>query len=231
MKANNKVEAVLFDLDGVIVFTDRYHYLGWKRLADEQGWAFDEAVNDGCRGVPRLASLEVILKHNGVELGEAEKEALAARKNGYYVELLGAMSAEDIYPGAVELLERLRTAGALIGLCSSSRNAVTVVRGLGLEQYFDVVVTGADIERAKPDPEIFLKGAALLGVEPGSCVVFEDAPSGVAAALAAGMSCVGVGTPDLLAEAPVTLTDYAQVDVASLLSTGHPFACEEAPSL
>ncbi|NDV62792.1 beta-phosphoglucomutase [Puniceicoccales bacterium CK1056] len=220
-----QIKAVLFDLDGVIVFTDRYHYLGWKKLADEHGWAFDEEVNNGCRGVPRMESLEVILRHNGVELPEAEKEELATRKNAYYVELLKDINEEDVYPGAVEFLKKIRATGVKTGLCSSSKNAPLVLESLGLSDYFDAVVTGADIKNAKPDPEIFLLGAEWVGVAPENCVVFEDAPSGVAGALAAGMACVGVGSPELLTEAPVTITDYSTIDIDALLNnqlTGSP---------
>lgn len=215
-----EIKAVLFDLDGVIVFTDRYHYLGWKKLADERGWAFDEEVNNGCRGVPRMESLEVILRHNGVELPEAEKEELATRKNAYYVELLKGINEEDVYPGAVEFLKKIRATGVKTSLCSSSKNAPLVLESLGLAGYFDAVVTGADISKAKPDPEIFLLGAKWVGVEPENCVVFEDAPSGVAGALAAGMACVGVGSPELLTEAPVTITDYGTIDIDALLENG-----------
>lgn len=212
------IKAVLFDLDGVIVFTDRYHYLGWKKLADERGWAFDEEVNNGCRGVPRMESLEVILRHNKVDLPLEEKEELAARKNGYYVELLKNINEEDVYPGAVEFLKAIRATGVKVSLCSSSKNANLVLDSLGLSDYFDAVITGADIKNAKPDPEIFLLGAERVGVEPSACVVFEDAPSGVAGALAAGMQCVGIGTPELLTEAPVTVTDYSTIDIEALLA-------------
>ncbi len=216
----NNIKAILFDLDGVIVFTDRYHYLAWKKMADERGWDFDEEVNNGCRGVPRMESLEVILRHNNVDLPEEEKEALAAKKNADYVKLLADINEEDVYPGAVEFLAKVRDAGVKIGLCSSSKNAVLVLDSLNLTQYFDAIVTGADIKNAKPDPEIFLLGAERTGVAPESCVVFEDAPSGVAGALAAGMKCVGVGTPDLLTEAPVTITDYATINLEALLADG-----------
>jgi beta-phosphoglucomutase len=227
IEQEHQIEAVLFDLDGVIVFTDRYHYLGWKRLADENGWAFDEEINNGCRGVPRMESLEVILRHNGVDLPEDEKEALASRKNAYYVDLLADINEADVYPGAVEFLKRLRSTGVKIALCSSSKNAPLVLESLGLEEYFDAVVTGADIRKAKPDPEIFLLGASRVGVEPGKCVVFEDAPSGVAGALAAGMSCVGVGSPELLDEAPVVIQEYNTIDIDKLL--GAALLREEVP--
>jgi beta-phosphoglucomutase len=210
------LQAALFDLDGVVVFTDRYHYLAWKELADRHGWAFSEEVNHGCRGVPRMESLEVILKHNRVQLPESEKQELADWKNLRYVEFLAKMSPDDLYPGVISFLVALRDGGMKVGLCSSSRNAQRVLDGLGIAHLFDAVVTGADILRAKPDPEIFLMGAERLGVEPRKCVVFEDAPSGVEAALAAGMQCIGVGPAELLSRAPLTILEYAELDPLTL---------------
>lgn len=200
--------AALFDLDGVVVYTDRYHYRAWKQLADEQGWDFDETVNEGCKGVPRMASLEVILRHNGVDLPEAEKEALAARKNAAYVESLAAINDDDLVPGVRAFLERLAAAGLRLGLCSSSRNARMVVGKLGLDPLFAAIVTGDDLERPKPDPEIFLKGAAGCGVDPSEAVVFEDAASGIEAALAAGCAAIGVGRPEALPGAALHVNDF-----------------------
>jgi len=217
---SQKIEAALFDLDGVVVFTDKYHYLAWKSVSDENGWAFSEEVNHGCRGVPRMESLEVILRHNQVELSPEQKVALADQKNRCYVELLKNISSEDIYPGVVAFLKTLREKGLKIGLCSSSRNANMVLENLNLSQWFDAVVTGAEVVKAKPDPEIFLTGAKRLGVEPAVCVVFEDAPAGVAAALAAGMDCIGVGSPELLRNAPTAITDYDKIDVNALIQSG-----------
>jgi len=208
--------AFLFDLDGVIVNTDRYHYLGWKKLADEQGWAFDEEVNDACRGVPRMASLEVILRHNGVTLPEDQKHALASRKNAYYVELLQGIGEADVIPGAVAFLQQARALDLKTALCSSSKNAPLVLSNLGLEPYFDTVVTGHDIERAKPDPQIFLLAAERLGERSEACIVFEDAPSGVQGALAAGMRCFGIGSPEFLPQATWTARDFLQLDAQAL---------------
>jgi len=215
-----KIQAALFDLDGVVVFTDKYHYLAWKELSDENGWDFTEEVNHGCRGVPRMESLEVILRHNNVELSEEKKVAFADRKNKRYVELLQTIGDDDIYPGVVPFLQKLRERGLKIGLCSSSKNAKLVLDNLGLSKWFDAVVTGDEVAKSKPDPEIFLLGAKRLGVNPDVCVVFEDAPSGVESALAAGMKCIGVGSPDLLKMAPVTIKDYAEIDVEALIQSG-----------
>jgi len=212
-----KLKGVLFDLDGVVVFTDKYHYLGWKKLADEKGWAFDEEINDGCRGVPRLASLQVILDHNCVELPEEEKEQLAEIKNEVYKELLKQINSEDVYPGVIEFLEKLKAQGLKLAICSSSKNAQTVLNALDLSRYFEAVVDGNDIRKPKPDPEIFLKGAERLGLKPEECIVFEDAESGVEAALAAGMVCIGVGPTERLGAANRCVTDYSTLEPCQLV--------------
>lgn len=216
----HQIRAVLFDLDGVVVFTDKYHYLGWKKLADEKGWAFDEEVNHGCRGVPRLASLQVLLDHNGIDLPLAEKEWLAEIKNGYYKELLKQINPGDIYPGVVPFIQKLKAEGVRLAICSSSKNALPVLEALGLSHYFDAVVTGNEIVHPKPDPEIFLRGAKALNMHPFHCLVFEDAESGVAAAHAAKMKCIGVGEPARLPNAHECITDYAEIDLQALLDAG-----------
>ncbi len=216
----HQIRAVLFDLDGVVVFTDKYHYLGWKKLADEKGWAFDEEVNHGCRGVPRLASLQVILDHNNVELPLDEKERLADIKNEYYKELLKQINEDDIYPGVVSFLKKLKAESVRMAICSSSKNAMPVLDALNLTQYFDAVITGNDIDNPKPDPEIFLKGAAAVNMHPAHCLVFEDAESGVDAAHAAHMKCIGIGEPERLPNAHETITDYAEIDLQALLDAG-----------
>lgn len=225
----HQIKAVLFDLDGVIVFTDKYHYRAWKRLADEMGWAFDEEVNNGCRGVPRLASLKVILDHNKITLPPDQMNALADRKNGYYTESLRTMSRDDICPGAASFLKALKKRGTKLGLCSSSKNADTVLERLGLRRYFDAVVTGNDITHAKPHPEIFLLGAQRLRIPPFHCLVFEDAPSGIQAAAAAGMKSIGVGPAELLSDAPFTIQSYDEIDPDAVLDTGRPRRVKAEP--
>ncbi len=206
------MKAVIFDLDGVVVYTDKYHYLGWKQLADEQGWRFDESLNDQLRGVSRMASLQVILDHNGVELPEDEKETLASRKNEYYKKLLETIDDSALVSGAIEFIKALRSYGVLIGLGSSSRNAQMVLDKLEIAPLFDAVVTGHDITRSKPDPQIFLLGAEKLGVSPEECAVFEDAASGVEAALAGGMLAVGFGPSEGLEQAHIHITSYNELD-------------------
>ncbi len=216
----HQIKAVLFDLDGVVVFTDKYHYLGWKKLADENDWDFDEEVNHACRGIPRIASLNVILDHNKIDLPEEEKEKLANLKNEYYKKLIKQISLDDIYPGIIQFLEKLKAKGVRLAICSSSKNAMTVLDALDLSKYFDAVVGGNDIENPKPNPEIFLKGAELLNMHPAHCLVFEDAESGVKAAHSAKMKCIGVGTPDRLPNAFEHITDYNEIDICAMLDAG-----------
>jgi alpha,alpha-trehalose phosphorylase len=215
----NTIRALLFDLDGVVVYTDRYHYLAWKRLADEQGYAFDETVNNALRGVPRLESLRLILVHNGVELPLPAMEELCAIKNRYYVELLRGITEEAAVPGALDFIRRARALGLETALCSSSKNAGMVLDALGIRELFDTVVTGSDIRRAKPEPEIFELAARKLGVHPFNCLVFEDARSGVQAALAAGMKCLFLGQGAEAPEAPDAFTRYDELDLEALAAT------------
>ncbi len=201
-------KAALFDLDGVVVFSDVFHYRAWKQLADEQGWEFDEAVNEGCKGVPRMASLDVILRHNGVSLAENEKAGLAARKNASYVASLEEIDNSSLVPGVREWIETLQQSAVPLGLCSSSKNASLILDKLDLTGFFKTVVTGHDIEHPKPHPEIFLQGACGCGVLPEDAVVFEDAASGIAAALAAGCRSVGGGRPEDLPGADLCIRDF-----------------------
>lgn len=212
------IQAALFDLDGVVVYSDQFHYRAWKRLADEQGWAFDEQVNEGCKGVPRMASLEVILRHNRITLPDAKKEELAERKNRAYVASLDEINESALVPGVRDFLNFLAARGTPLGLCSSSKNAALILDRLALTPLFATVVTGHDIKRPKPDPEIFLKGAAGCGVEPGRAVVFEDAASGIEAALGAGCRVIGVGKPDDLPGAELHIADFREPALAGLFA-------------
>lgn len=218
---NHNIKAALFDLDGVIVFTDKYHYLAWKKLSDEQGWDFDEKVNNRLRGIPRLSSLEEILKYNNIDLPMEQKIELMNRKNDYYVELLENINEEDIYPGVVEFIKKLRAKGTKISLCSSSKNAPLVLDKLGLIELFDAVVTGHDIKNAKPDPEIFLLGAKKLRMPEFHCVVFEDAKAGIEGAKAANMKNVGVGNrEETEALADQFIMSYEEIDIDTFLESG-----------
>lgn len=186
-------QGMLFDLDGVIVTTDEYHYRGWQQLADEEGIYFDRTINERLRGVSRMASLEILLEKASRSYTEAEKAALADRKNGYYREHISRLSTQDLLPGALAFMERCREEGIRMAIGSSSRNARTILQQVGLAEAFDAVVDGNDIRRSKPDPEVFTLGAERLGLPAAACLVIEDADAGVDAGLAGGMDVLGVG--------------------------------------
>lgn len=203
---NENLAAAIFDLDGVIVDTAKYHYLAWKRLANELGIDLSLEDNEKLKGVSRMDSLDIILKLGNKTLDEQQKIQLADKKNVWFVDYVMQMKPDEILPGAKELLMELRLAGVKIALGSSSKNAKTVLKLLNIENLFDVIVDGTMIQKSKPDPETFLKGAALLDVNPKYCVVFEDAEAGVEAALSAGMKCVGIGNPMQLSKATLVIS-------------------------
>jgi beta-phosphoglucomutase len=207
-------KAVIFDLDGVIVDTAHYHFVAWQRLAKELGISFTEKDNERLKGVSRMRSLEIILEIGGVSLSEEKKEQLATKKNAWFVEYIEAIKPEEIFPGVKEMIQNLRRKGYKIALASSSKNAETVVRLLHIRPLFDTIVDGTMIAHTKPDPEIFLLATERLGVEPTQCLVFEDAEAGVEAALAAGMKCVGVGSPEQLGKANFIVAKTADFDLS-----------------
>jgi beta-phosphoglucomutase len=209
-------KACIFDLDGVIVDTAHYHFLAWKRLADELGIRFTEEDNERLKGVSRMQSMDILLSLGNVSLSQHDKETLANKKNTWFVDYVERMMPEEIYPGVKALLEQLRKQGVKTGLASSSKNARTVIQRLHIESYFDVVVDGTMVVHSKPDPEIFLLAASKLGVDTKDCVVFEDAEAGVEAALAAGMKCVGVGSPVQLGKAQRVIEKTGQFKPAEL---------------
>lgn len=202
----NNIKACIFDLDGVIVDTAIYHYKAWKRLANELGFDFTEHDNEQLKGVSRMRSLEIVLQCGGVIKTEAEKEQLAAQKNTWYTEMINQMTPDEILPGAQEFVESCRDAGIKTALGSASKNSMTILNKLNIAHLFDVIIDGNKVSKAKPDPEVFLKGAQELGVEPKYCVVFEDAIAGVEAAKAGGMKAVGIGNPDILHEADMVVS-------------------------
>lgn len=195
------IKACIFDLDGVLVDTAHYHFLAWKRLARDFDYELTEEINEELKGVSRMKSLEIVLKHANVSLENQKKELLADRKNGWFTEFVHNMNPNELYPGVRELFSRLRRDNIKIALASSSKNAQTIIEILGIQNEFEAVVDGTMIVHSKPDPEIFLLAASKLNVSPADCVVFEDAEAGVEAALAAGMKCVGIGNPMKLKEA------------------------------
>ena len=186
------IKAVLFDLDGVIVSTDGCHYRAWKRMADEEGIYFDEKINDRLRGVSRMASLEIVLERASRSYTDDEKAALAERKNDYYRDLIRELTPSDILPGAMENLNELKENGILVAVGSSSKNTPLILRRIGLDAFFDAVSDGNNISRSKPDPEVFLKAAEMLGTDPADCLVVEDADAGIEAGRRGGMKTLSV---------------------------------------
>ena len=175
-------KGIIFDLDGVICYSDKFHYEAWKRIADEEGICFDEKVNARLRGVSRMESLDIILEKAKRTYSDAEKKELADKKNAYYVKLLENMSTEHMASGVKETLESLKMAGIKTAIGSSSKNTRLIMDKLKLSSYFDAVSDGTMIRNSKPDPEVFLKAAELLELSPFECLVVEDAVAGIEAA-------------------------------------------------
>ena len=188
------IHGIIFDLDGVLIHTDQYHYQAWKRLADRLEIPFDETVNNRLRGVSRMESLDIVLeRYHGQPQSKTDKERLAEEKNGVYRALLGRMTPASVDPGVRETLGQLRGRGYRLAVGSSSKNARIILERVGLTDAFDAISDGTNIARSKPDPEVFLKAAEFLRLEPSQCAVVEDARSGIDAAIAAGMLPVGIG--------------------------------------
>jgi len=189
-----EIKGVIFDLDGVLVDTAVFHFQAWKRLAQELGFDFTEIENEQLKGVSRIASLEKILNWAGVDASESEKIEMAERKNRWYLDLIEQMKADEILPGALELLHWLKKNGYQVALGSASKNAPLILEKTGMISFFDVLVDGNSVSLSKPNPEVFLKAARDLKLLPEVCLVFEDAQAGVDAARAAGMSVIGIGS-------------------------------------
>lgn len=188
-----KYRAVIFDLDGVICHTDKYHYQAWKKVADELGIYFDELINNRLRGVSRMESFDIILERYEGEMSLEEKIHWTEKKNDIYKELLKNMSPEDLTDEVKQTLDALRERGLKLAIGSSSKNAGFILGQIGLGEYFDAVSDGNNISRSKPDPEVFVKAAQFLEEEPEDCLVVEDAKAGLEAALAGGMDCAAIG--------------------------------------
>jgi len=203
-----EIKALIFDLDGVIVDTAKYHYLAWKELADELGFFFSKEDNERLKGVSRVRSMEILLEVGGVELDDDVKVQLAAQKNERYVGMIKKMPADEILPGALSLLKSAKDKGYKIALGSASKNAMTILNQVNITELFDVIIDGNKVSKAKPDPEVFLMGAKELNEKPENCVVFEDAAAGVEAAHNGNMFCVGVGTEENLPEADILIPGF-----------------------
>ncbi|MFS0784040.1 beta-phosphoglucomutase [Bacillus sp. 1P06AnD] len=209
----NKLEAVIFDLDGVITDTAEFHFLAWQKLGKDLNIPFDREFNETLKGVSRTESLERILAFGNRQddFSPAEKEALAVRKNNHYVELIAHITAEDLLPGIGHFLIDLKKAGLKTGMASASKNAFKVTERLGVQHLFDYIVDAAAVTHSKPHPEVFLKAAEGLGVSPENCIGIEDAQAGVEAINSAGMLAIGVGDQKALKHAAHVVSSTDQL--------------------
>lgn len=207
------IKGCIFDLDGVVVDTAKYHYLAWKRLANELGFEFTEKDNERLKGVSRMKSLEILLEIGNLSFDEETKLKLAEKKNNWYVEYISKMDESEILPGVKEFLYQLKENGYKIALGSVSKNAMIILENTNLKQYFDAIIDGNKVTKAKPDPEVFLKGAEELNLKPEECIVFEDAIAGIEAARRAKMKVIGVGSKEILKDADMVIEGFKNVSV------------------
>jgi len=210
------VQACLFDLDGVIVDTAKYHYLAWRQLANQLGFDLTLQQNELLKGISRMESLEIVLEIGGVKLDEEEKLKLAAEKNVRYLELCKQITPDDALRGVRDFLDELRANAIKVGLGSASKNAGIILTNLDMLSYFDTIVDGNRVTKGKPDPQVFLMGAEDLAVSPEFCIVFEDAVAGIQSAKAAGMIGVGIGEASILTEADYVMPGFDGVTVKNL---------------
>ncbi len=206
-----KYKGIIFDLDGMICSTDEYHYLAWKALASRLGIPFDRTINNRLRGVSRMESLEIILEKAEATYTADEKAAFAQEKNTLYRQLLSSMSPADLTDEVRETLRTLRKAGLKLAIGSSSRNTPFILERIGLDGFFDAVADGNGITHSKPHPEVFLKAADMLGLEPAVCLVVEDAHAGVEAAVRGGFDCAAIGDAKEEPRAAYHLTGFAEL--------------------
>lgn len=207
-----KYEAVLFDLDGVILSTDDFHYKAWKKLADREGIFFERAINERLRGVSRMESLAIILERAEKKYSEEEKVEMATYKNDFYRESLSELTPDHTFKGVIEFLDFLTGKGIKIAIGSSSRNAKFILKQIALFDAFEAISDGTNITNSKPDPEVFLMAADMLGVAPEKCLVVEDAEAGVDAASTGGMDSLGVYAASDYSENTYSAKDIQSVD-------------------
>jgi beta-phosphoglucomutase len=214
----NKKKAVIFDLDGVIVDTAKYHFIAWQQIAKELGIRFTKNDNELLKGVSRAKSLEIILKLANKELSATEKQILLDKKNKHYLSLIADMKPGEMLAGINKLLKDLQAENIPFALGSASKNAKKILKVLQIIDVFDAIVDGNDVKKAKPDPEVFLKAAGKLKVKPQNCVVIEDAQAGIIAANKAGMFSIGIGDEEILKDAGMVLPDTAMLNVEIIKS-------------
>lgn len=216
--SSEQIKGCIFNLDGVIIDTAKYHYIAWHRLANQLGFDFSIEQHEQLRGLSRMGSLERILEWGDMYMTEAEKLHWSDVKNNWYVELISDLKPADLLPGVLLFLRQVRESGMKTALSSASRSARQVLRNTHTESYFDVIVDGHNIRKVKPDPESYLLPARALGLLPGECVVFEDAASGVLAGLAGGFTVVGIGRPEYLSHAHLVIPGFEDFTLNELLT-------------
>ena len=211
-----QLEALIFDLDGVITDTAHFHFIAWRKIANDLGFDLSEADNEKIKGLSRMDSLIRVLEIGGISFEEAKLVELATAKNEHYQTFIREMTPEDILPGMADFLEQGKAAGLKLAVGSSSKNAPIILEQLELDTFFDTVVDGNGVTHSKPDPEVFVKAAAQIGVNPTAAIVFEDAMSGVEAAKAGGFCCVGVGDPAHLHKANHVIPNTVDLSLDAL---------------
>ncbi len=208
------LKALIFDLDGVLTDTAKYHYLAWKKLADELGYYFDEDINELLKGVSRINSFEIILEKNNAtdKFTAEEKEDLANKKNDYYKEMIEQLTPDDILPGIVPFITEARNSGVKCAVASISKNASRVLELLEISDLFDYIADAALVKKPKPDPEIFLTCDNALGFDPAECVGVEDAQAGIESIHAAGMLSVGINVTVTSIMPDIVLKSTSELD-------------------
>ena len=224
MTETPELKAVLFDLDGVLVDTSELHASAWAEMARSVGATPPADIKDRVRGISRMESLKIALGEDVSRFSEAELDEMAAWKNARYLEMVQNLTNSDLLPGVGELFDDLDAAGVKIVLCSASKNAKTVLDGIGISDRFAAIADGHSYERGKPHPDVFWTGARMAGAEPGECIVVEDAAAGITAALDGGFVALGMGHPELLAHSHHLINDLRDVDAASLRDIHAKFA-------
>jgi beta-phosphoglucomutase len=207
----SEIIGAIFDLDGVLVDTAKYHYLAWKRLAAELGFNFTEKENEQLKGVSRMRSLEILLEIGNIHANEKQKEEWAQKKNEWYVEYLNRLDKDALLPGTEKYLEKLQKHCIKIALGSASKNAPLILEKLHITSFFNALIDGNCIEKAKPDPEIFLKSAEAIHLQPKECVVFEDSEAGICAAKNGGMMAVGIGSQEIIPGADLYAANLSEL--------------------
>ncbi|MET6991315.1 beta-phosphoglucomutase [Sediminicola arcticus] len=205
------IKGFIFDLDGVIVDTAKYHYLAWKKLANELGFQFNEEQNEAFKGVSRKRCLEILLDLGGVKATQEQFDHWMIEKNEDYLRYIEKMDVSEILPDVPKILDFLKANHIPMALGSASKNAIPILRKVGLLSYFKVVVDGNNVTKAKPDPEVFLLAAKDIGVDPTDCVVFEDALAGIQAANSAGMTSIGIGDTTILTDAQYNFNNFTEI--------------------